>query len=40
MEAITGERGVIAHKTKEYKVKWQDYSEETWIDYTATDKKC
>ena len=40
MEAITGERGVIAHKTKEYKVKWQDYSEETWIDHTAIDKKC
>ena len=40
MEAITGEHGVIAHKTKEYKVKWQDYSEETWIDYTEIDKKC
>ena len=43
VEAITGERGVIAHKPKEYKVKWQagpDYSDETWIDYTATDKKC
>ena len=28
VEAIIGERGVIAHKTKEYKVKWQDYSED------------
>ena len=40
MEAITGERGVIAHKTKEYKVTRQDYSEATWIDYAAIDKKC
>ena len=42
VEVITGERGVIAHKTKPYKVKWQDYSEETmsWVDHTAIYKKC
>ena len=27
VESITGERGVIAHKTKEYKIKWNDFSE-------------
>ena len=40
VDAITGERGVIAHKTKQYKVKRQDYGEETCIDHTAIDKKC
>ena len=31
---------LCTHKTKEYKVKWQDYREETWIDHTAIEKTC
>ena len=40
VESIVGERGVIAHKTKEYKVKWQDYSKCSWVPHTDIDKKC
>ena len=40
VEAIIGERGVIAHKTKEYKIKWKDFSEASWVTSTAVDKKC
>ena len=43
LESVLGERGVIAHKTKEYKVKWQDYSEvscNTWVSHKDTDRNC
>ena len=39
VEAVTGERGVISQGTKEYRVKWKDYSEESWEPLSSFDKK-
>ena len=39
IEAVTGERGVISHGTKEYRVKWKDYSKESWEPLSSFDKK-
>ena len=41
VEAVTGERGarVISHGTKEYRVKWKDYSKRSWEPLSSFDKK-
>jgi hypothetical protein len=40
IESVLGERGIIARKTKEYKIKWQDYSEVSWVSHGDIDKNC
>lgn len=40
VEAITGEKGSITAGTKQYKVKFKDYSEEWWVNATEIDKHC
>ena len=39
VEAVTGERGVLTKGTKEYQVKWKNYSEKSWEPAESFDSK-
>ena len=39
VEAVTGERGVVSKGTKEYQVKWKNYSEKSWEPADVFDSK-
>ena len=40
VESVLGERCVIAHTTKEYKIKRQGYSDVLWVSHKDIDKNC
>ena len=39
VEAVTGERGVLTKGTKQYQVKWKNYSETSWEPADVFDSK-
>ena len=39
VEAVTGERGVLTKGTKEYQVKWKNYSGKSWEPAESFDSK-